>query len=70
YVAAFEALLACRDAGLVRHVGVSNCLEKHLRRVGAETGEAPVVNQIQMDPSRARLPVRRADDELGVFTHS
>jgi len=69
-VAAFEAMLACRDAGLVRHVGVSNFLETHLRRVVAETGEAPAVNQIQMDPSLARLPVRRANDELGVFTQS
>ncbi|PQP25788.1 aldo/keto reductase [Rhodococcus opacus] len=70
YVAAFEAMLACRDAGLVRHVGVSNFLEKHLRRVVTETGEAPAVNQIQMDPSLARLPVRRADNELGVLTQS
>ncbi|MFC9554664.1 aldo/keto reductase [Rhodococcus sp. NPDC056960] len=70
YVAAFEGMLACRDAGLVRYVGVSNFLEKHLRRVVAETGEAPAVNQIQMDPSLTRLPVRRANDELGVLTQS
>ncbi|WKN54378.1 aldo/keto reductase [Rhodococcus opacus] len=70
YVAAFEAMLACRDAGLVRYVGVSNFLETHLRRVVTETGEAPAVNQIQMDPSLARLPVRRANDELGVFTQA
>ncbi|AII09326.1 diketogulonate reductase-like aldo/keto reductase [Rhodococcus wratislaviensis] len=70
YVAAFEAMLACRDAGLVRYVGVSNFLETHLRRVVTETGEAPAVNQIQMDPSLARLPVRRANDELGVLTQS
>ncbi|QTJ67918.1 aldo/keto reductase [Rhodococcus sp. ZPP] len=70
YVAAFEAMLACRDAGLVRHVGVSNFLETHLRRVVTETGEAPAVNQIQMDPSLARLPVRRANDVLGVSTQS
>ncbi|MHA4848064.1 aldo/keto reductase [Rhodococcus sp. MSC1_016] len=70
YVAAFEAMLACRDAGLVRYVGVSNFLEQHLRRVVTETGETPAVNQIQMDPSLARLPVRRANDELGVSTQS
>lgn len=70
YAAAFEAMLECRDAGLVRYVGVSNFLGHHLRRVVAETGEAPAVNQIQMDPSLARLPVRRANDELGVFTQS
>ncbi|MGX7727647.1 aldo/keto reductase [Rhodococcus sp. 2H158] len=70
YAAAFEAMLECRDAGLVRYAGVSNFLGHHLRKVVAETGEAPAVNQIQMDPSLARLPVRRANDELGVFTQS
>lgn len=70
YVASFEAMLACRDAGLVRYVGVSNFLEHHLRRLVTETGEAPAVNQIQMDPSLARIPVRRANDELGIFTQS
>ena len=35
YVASFEAMLACRDAGLVRYVGVSNFLEHHVRRVVA-----------------------------------
>jgi 2,5-diketo-D-gluconate reductase A len=33
YVDAFTALLECRNAGLVRHVGVSNFLGPHLRRV-------------------------------------
>jgi 2,5-diketo-D-gluconate reductase A len=70
YVAAFKGILECRDAGLVRYAGVSNFLEHHLRRVVAETGEAPAVNQIQMDPTIARVPVRRAADELGVFIQS
>ncbi|MDI9914932.1 aldo/keto reductase [Rhodococcus sp. IEGM 1379] len=70
YVATFEAMRACRDAGLVRYVGVSNFLGHHLRRLVDETGEAPAVNQIQMDPSIARIPVRSANDELGVFTQS
>lgn len=70
YLAAFEGILECRDEGLIRYAGVSNFLEHHLRRVVAETGEAPAVNQIQMDPTIARVPVRRADDELGVFTQS
>jgi 2,5-diketo-D-gluconate reductase A len=70
YVAAFEALLDCRDAGLVRYVGVSNFTEKHLRRTTAATGEAPAVNQIQMDPTLARRPIRRVHDELGVVTQS
>jgi 2,5-diketo-D-gluconate reductase A len=70
YVAAFEGILECRDAGLVRYTGVSNFLEHHLRRVITETGEAPAVNQIQMDPTIARAPLRRAADGLGVFIQS
>ncbi|GAA4477299.1 aldo/keto reductase [Rhodococcus olei] len=70
YSATFEAMLACRDAGLVRHVGVSNFLGHHLQRVVADTGEAPAVNQIQMDPSLARAAVRAVNDELGVLTQS
>ncbi|WP_094980602.1 aldo/keto reductase [Rhodococcus pyridinivorans] len=70
YCATFEAMLACRDAGLVRYVGVSNFLGHHLDRVVSGTGEAPAVNQIQMDPSLARIEVRRANDAHGVFTQS
>ncbi|HEY5857721.1 MAG TPA: aldo/keto reductase [Aldersonia sp.] len=70
YVDAFAAMLDCRDAGLVRWVGVSNFLPKHLRRVVAQTGEVPAVNQIQLDPSIARLPARAAHAELGVLTAS
>lgn len=70
YSATFEAMLACRDAGLVRYVGVSNFLGHHLDRVVADTGEAPAVNQIQMDPSLARISVRKANDAHGVLTQS
>lgn len=70
YAATFEAMLSCREAGLVRYVGVSNFLGHHLRRLVAETGEAPAVNQIQLDPSLARVPVREVNDELGVLTQS
>lgn len=70
FVASFEAMLACRDDGLVRYVGVSNFLGHHLHRLVDETGEAPAVNQIQMDPSIARIPLRCKNDELGIFTQS
>lgn len=70
YADAFVALLECRAAGLVRHVGVSNFIGTHLRKVVAAAGEAPAVNQIQMDPTLARVPVREVDDELGVLTCS
>ncbi|GAA4406665.1 aldo/keto reductase [Tsukamurella soli] len=70
YVAAYEQLLACRDAGLIRWVGVSNFLGRHLQALVGATGEAPALNQIQMDPTIARTPVRADDDALGVLTQS
>lgn len=66
YVSAFAGLLECRDAGLIRYAGVSNFLGSHLTRVVDEVGEAPAVDQIQMDPSLGRLPVREVADRLGV----
>jgi len=41
YVEAYEALVECRDRGLVRHVGVSNFLPEHLDAVIAATGATP-----------------------------
>jgi len=67
---ALTALLECRDAGLLRHVGVSDPLAPHLRRVTDAAGEAPALNQVQLDPTLTRLPIRRAGDELGVLTFS
>lgn len=67
YVAAYAALLACRDAGLIRFAGVSNFLGHHLRRVTAETGEAPAVDQIQRDPTLVRTAVTDVADELGTL---
>ncbi|ROZ98989.1 aldo/keto reductase [Gordonia sp. OPL2] len=60
-----DALLRCRESGLIRHAGVSNFLGKHLRRVTEMVGEAPALNQIQMDPTLCRIPIREVADELG-----
>jgi 2,5-diketo-D-gluconate reductase A len=70
YVDAFETMLECRDAGWARSVGVSNFSAAHLPNVVSGTGEAPAVNQIQMDPSIARLPIRAVHDHYGVLTQS
>jgi 2,5-diketo-D-gluconate reductase A len=70
YADAFARMLECRDAGWARFVGVSNFSTDHLCNVVANTGEAPAVNQIQMDPSIARLPIRAVHDEYGMLTQS
>ncbi|MGP6203482.1 aldo/keto reductase [Microbacterium sp. F2] len=51
YVHAWERLIDLRDAGLTRSIGVSNFLVPHLERIIAETGVAPVVDQIELHPA-------------------
>jgi len=51
YVHAWERLIALREQGLTRSIGVSNFLVPHLERIIAETGVAPVVDQIELHPA-------------------
>ncbi|MEV0717138.1 aldo/keto reductase [Asanoa sp. NPDC050611] len=50
-VPSWQALLAARDEGLVRAVGVSNYSPAQIDELVAATGEAPAVNQIPYSPS-------------------
>jgi 2,5-diketo-D-gluconate reductase A len=50
-VSSWEALLAARDAGLARAVGVSNYSTGQLDQLTAATGQAPQVNQIPWAPT-------------------
>jgi 2,5-diketo-D-gluconate reductase A len=61
-VSTWEALLAARDAGLARAVGVSNYSTGQLDQLTAATGQAPQVNQIEWAPAlydAARLAQHR-----------
>lgn len=67
YVEAWQALLDARDQGLVRHVGVCNFLPEHLDRLQKETGELPIINQIELHPyfpQTEALEYHRAHDIL------
>ena len=70
YVEAYEALVACRERGLVRHVGVSNFLPEHLDAVVAATGVTPVVNQVELHPYFPQPDQRAADAERGIVTEA
>lgn len=70
YVEAYEALLECRDRGLVRHVGTSNYTEAHLREIVAATGEAPVLNQIECHPLFPQEEMHAVHAELGILTQA
>ena len=66
YVEAWRALIAARDRGLVRAIGVSNFLPEHLDRLAAETGELPVVNQIELHPYFPQADVLAFHAEHGI----
>ena len=48
---AWERLIDLREQGLTRSIGVANFLVPHLERIIAETGVAPVLDQIELHPA-------------------
>ena len=50
YLDTWKAMIALRDEGKVRSIGVSNFTEEHLERIIGETGVAPAVNQVELHP--------------------
>jgi 2,5-diketo-D-gluconate reductase A len=70
YVDAWRGLIQLLDEGKVRAIGVSNFKPAHLARLLDETGVAPHVNQIQLDPRHSRPDERRYDAAHGIVTES
>ncbi len=70
YVQTWRAFIDMRDEGLIRDIGVSNFQPDHLRRIIAETGEVPAVNQIELHPYLQQRGLRRDHEELGIVTEA
>jgi len=70
YVDSWRAMIRLRDEGLVRSIGVSNFTEAHLRRLADETGELPVLNQVELHPYFPQAALRAVHAELGIVTES
>ncbi|CAJ60525.1 MULTISPECIES: aldo/keto reductase [Frankia] len=70
YVAAWKGLVDLVKDGQVRAIGVSNFKTTHLDRLLAETGVAPDVNQIQLDPRLGRGAIRAYHAEHGIVTEA
>ena len=70
YVEAWRALIEARDRGLVKHIGVCNFLPGHLETLERETGEMPVVNQIELHPEFPQTDVLAWDTDHGIITES
>lgn len=58
YVQTWKALKALKVQGRVRSIGVSNFTVANLERIIGETGEIPVVNQIELHPRLAQRELR------------
>ena len=70
YVDAWRALVAAREAGKARSIGVSNFLPEHIDALVAATGVTPAVNQIELHPRFQQREARAYHAERGIVTQS
>jgi len=70
YLDAWRALIALRDAGKTRSIGVSNFTVEQLDRLKAETGVVPAVNQIELHPRFQQRELRAYHQANGIATQS
>jgi len=70
YVESWKALVRLKQEGRVRAIGVSNFNQKHLGRIVAETGETPVLNQVELHPHFQQKAARAFHAEQGIWTES
>lgn len=70
YVEAWRALIQAKENGWIRSIGVSNFMPEHLDRLIEETGEKPVINQIELHPYFSQVEQRQADKERGIITEA
>lgn len=70
HVAAWKGVVALKEAGLARSVGVSNYHAHHLREAVEATGVVPAVNQIELHPWLQQRELRALHAELGIVTEA
>ncbi|WP_454279205.1 aldo/keto reductase [Sphingomonas sp. Marseille-Q8236] len=70
YVEAWQSLIALREAGKARSIGVSNFLPEHLERIIEATGVVPAVNQIELHPRFQQREAREYHAAKGIVTQS
>jgi 2,5-diketo-D-gluconate reductase A len=70
FVDTWRALIALRERGSVRSIGVCNFQETHLDRIIGETGVVPAVNQIELNPQLPQHRLRAFHALHGIVTES
>ncbi|WP_205853776.1 aldo/keto reductase [Phenylobacterium deserti] len=70
YLDSWRALIRLQEEGRARSIGVSNFMPEHLRRIVAETGVSPVLNQIELHPRFQQTDQRAIHVGMGIVTES
>lgn len=70
HVEVWDALVECRERGLVRSIGTSNYNERLLAEAIAGTGVTPAVNQVEVHPSFPQVGLVAEDERLGIVTQA
>ncbi|MDE3175998.1 MAG: aldo/keto reductase [Pseudomonadota bacterium] len=70
YVETWRAMIALREQGLAKSIGVSNFGAEHLERIIGETGVTPAINQIELHPRFQQRPLRAVHARHAIATQS
>ncbi len=70
YLEAWRGLIALREQGIARSIGVSNFTAPLLAEIIADTGVTPVLNQIELHPLFIQEAMRSEHARLGILTES
>jgi 2,5-diketo-D-gluconate reductase A len=70
YVETWKAFIDAQKDGSVRSIGVSNFNTDHLDRIIGETGVAPVLNQIEVNPRLSQTHMRAHNDGRNIVTQA
>jgi Aldo/keto reductases, related to diketogulonate reductase len=68
YLESWKTLVEMKKSGKVKSIGVSNFMPEHLERIIGETGEVPVINQIELHPRFQQKELRAFHDKHGIAT--
>ncbi|MEW6125177.1 MAG: aldo/keto reductase [Pseudomonadota bacterium] len=70
FVDTWKALIRLKQERRAKSIGVSNFQPEHLERIIGETGEVPVVNQVELHPTFQQRPLRAFHAKHGIATES
>jgi 2,5-diketo-D-gluconate reductase A len=70
FIDSWKAMIAARDAGKAKSIGVSNFRVEDIEHMVAATGVMPVVNQIELHPLLQQKALRDYHQTHGILTES